>query len=208
MKRYCVYTHIAPNGKIYIGITCQKPERRWHGGSGYRNQPKFYNAIKKYGWANFFHGIILENLSEENASAIEQFLIREFDTINNGYNQTSGGIDGYTYAVNDTTRQKISHALAGRKLSPEHKIKACEQLSKNRAARQRKVYCVETNDYFNSIQEAADAYDLSAAHINECCAGTRKTHGKLHWKYWEVDDGEMGRDGLDESPMGRITVSS
>lgn len=45
---YFVYKHTFPNGKIYIGITDQKPERRWRNGIGYRRQPYVYNAIKKY----------------------------------------------------------------------------------------------------------------------------------------------------------------
>ena len=32
---YCVYIHTAPNGKMYIGQTSQKPEARWNNGRGY-----------------------------------------------------------------------------------------------------------------------------------------------------------------------------
>ena len=34
-KKYCVYKHIFPNNKVYIGVTCQKPEYRWRNGKGY-----------------------------------------------------------------------------------------------------------------------------------------------------------------------------
>lgn len=48
MKRsFCVYIHVLPNGKKYIGITCKKPEYRWNHGDGYKNNRHFYNAIKK-----------------------------------------------------------------------------------------------------------------------------------------------------------------
>lgn len=187
-KTYCVYIHISPVGKFYIGITSQNPIRRWHGGHGYRNQPKFYNAIKKYGWDNFFHGILLENISEKRACEIEQYLIEMYDTQRNGYNQQSGGTVGYSHPVSDETREKISSCKKGVPLSKSHKEKACAQLALNRQARQKGVYCVETGETFNSVKDAADKYDLSAAHITECCKGTRKTHGKLHWKYWEVAD--------------------
>lgn len=190
MEDYSVYVHIAPNGKMYVGITKQRPIRRWHGGHGYRNQPKFYNAIKKYGWNNFYHGVLVENISEDSACALEQYLIKRYNTISNGYNQTTGGTIGYTHSCSEDTKQLISLRHKGRTLSPEHKAKACEQLAKNREERQRGVYCVETGECFQSIKEAAYTYDLDPCHINECCKGRRKTHGKLHWKYWEVDDGE------------------
>ena len=50
---WIVYQHISPNGKSYIGITQQDPEKRWQNGKGYTGQKKFYNAIKKYGWDSF-----------------------------------------------------------------------------------------------------------------------------------------------------------
>ena len=192
-KNYCVDAHISPNNKYHIGITRQVPIRRWHGGSGYRNQPKFYNAIKKYGWDNFQHIILFENLTENEACKLEKQLIIKYNSIDNGYNQTNGGTCGYFFNHKESTKQHLSELKKGIPLSPEHKEKACKQLIKNREKRKRGVYCVETSETFSSVKEASDTYDLYAGHITECCKGTRKTSGKLHWKYWEVDDGEMGR---------------
>lgn len=45
---YCIYIHKNKiNNKVYVGQTCQKSESRWKLGEGYKNSPKFYNAIKK-----------------------------------------------------------------------------------------------------------------------------------------------------------------
>ena len=33
MKSYTVYKHTSPSGKVYIGITCRKPEYRWNHGN-------------------------------------------------------------------------------------------------------------------------------------------------------------------------------
>ena len=60
---WSVYIHISPSNKYYVGITSKTPEERWRNGFGYYTQSYFYNAIQKYGWDNFQHEIISENLS-------------------------------------------------------------------------------------------------------------------------------------------------
>lgn len=98
MKKYCVYMHIFPNNKKYIGITCKKPEARWENGNGYDkdHQPIMYNAIKKYGWKNIEHIIVKDNLSRTEANKLEQELIKKYKTNCKrygdlfGYNMTDG----------------------------------------------------------------------------------------------------------------------
>ena len=93
MNNYCVYMHISPNDKRYIGLTCQKPKHRWGNGKGYKGNTYFMNAINKYGWDNFQHIIIAKGLTEDEAKWLETELIREWDTRNqnSGYNVLSGG---------------------------------------------------------------------------------------------------------------------
>jgi len=87
-RQWCVYKHTnLINKKSYIGITSQKPIYRWgHEGHNYLNQPKFFNAINKYGWNNFLHEILFTNLSKTEALQKEAELIIKYDCINNGYN--------------------------------------------------------------------------------------------------------------------------
>lgn len=62
-NEYCIYRHTNKvNGKVYIGLTKQKPERRWQKGHGYIGT-LFGNAIGKYGWDNFEHEIVAEGLT-------------------------------------------------------------------------------------------------------------------------------------------------
>ena len=61
-KKFCVYAHIFPNGKRYIGITSKHPNARWESGNGYRDGSPIRNAINKYGWENFEHIILEENI--------------------------------------------------------------------------------------------------------------------------------------------------
>lgn len=68
---YSIYKHTSPSGKSYIGITKQGKKRFGKDGNGYKKQRKFYNAIQKYGWDNFKHEIIEDNLSFEGDAAHE-----------------------------------------------------------------------------------------------------------------------------------------
>ena len=112
---YTVYQHKNKiNGKVYIGITSQKPEQRWRNGEGYKSSPYFYSAIQKYGWDNFEHNILFTELTKEEACLKEQELIKQFDSMNreHGYNSTSGGD---IFSMNEETKQKISQAMMGNK---------------------------------------------------------------------------------------------
>lgn len=116
-KQYCVYKHTFPNGKVYIGITCQKPEFRWRkDGSGYKPNPnyhtKMWNAITKYGWENVEHEILYENLSKEEAENLEIEIISKYDSTNDkyGYNISIGG---NSPTLTDEIRNKISVARKG-----------------------------------------------------------------------------------------------
>ena len=97
-RKYLIYKHIAPNGKVYIGITRQDVEKRWQNGNGYISQKKFWNAIQKYGWENITHEILETGLTEKEACEREIHYIKEYDSINPkfGYNISKGGRTGRT----------------------------------------------------------------------------------------------------------------
>lgn len=126
-KKYCVYKHIFPNNKVYIGITCQKPEYRWRNGKGYyqKGQNKIYKAIEKYGWENIKHEILYENLSKEEAEEKEIELISFYNSNKNGgYNIENGG--NCANSITEETRQKmrLNHkGMLGKKKTKEQRIK-------------------------------------------------------------------------------------
>ena len=111
MEKYYVYLHLNKiNGKKYYGITSEdNPEKRWK--KGYYHNNHFQNAINKYGWENFEHIIIAENLSKKEAELKEQELILKNKTNNQafGYNLTSGGGLGV-----------FRHSEESKKLMSEH----------------------------------------------------------------------------------------
>lgn len=86
---YYIYRHIAPNGKSYIGKT-KDPSKRYKKGNGYRKCPKFWEAIKKFGWENMQHEILATTNDDREARGLEKRMIKKYDTVNNGYNSCNG----------------------------------------------------------------------------------------------------------------------
>lgn len=183
MKKYVVYCH---TNKItrqkYIGITCQSIQERWRkNGQGYSGQPKFFNAIKKYGWDNFIHEILYYDLTAEEASSIEQTLIKNLNTIKNGYNVDKGGL--ITNHSNQT-KQKISKAMSGKK----HSVETIKQITKTKQEQTGfKVICIETGEIFQSMGEASKIKKVDKTSISRCCNGKQITAGGYHWKLLEND---------------------
>ena len=95
---YFVYIHIFPNGKRYVGLTTQNPERRWGcNGLGYKlydtnYQLPVYYAINKYGWKNVKH-IVYKVETESEMKYLEKYLISYYNTRDRdyGYNICKGG---------------------------------------------------------------------------------------------------------------------
>ena len=134
MKNWTVYEHITPNGKRYIGITRQKPEKRWQYGGGYNKKDKkqlFYKAIEKYGWDNIQHNIVSSDLTETEAKWLENYLICYYRTFVgfsdcNGYNCNFGGDGNTGIKFSEEHNTKISKSRKGIKFSEEHKRRISE----------------------------------------------------------------------------------
>lgn len=122
-RAYSLYKHTSPSGKVYIGITRQKPEKRWENGNGYKQCPAFWKAICKYGWNNFNHEILKTNLSKEVAEAEEIATIKKYKSTNSkfGYNIENGGNCCGTHS--DATKKKISQANKGKIVSQKTREK-------------------------------------------------------------------------------------
>lgn len=110
---YTIYMHRNKiNGKIYIGQTKQKLNARWRDGEGYKTQPYFYKAIQKYGWDNFEHIILEENLTLEQANNKEEYWIAYYQSNIKefGYNILAGGNN---HAWTEEMKQKQSKRFSG-----------------------------------------------------------------------------------------------
>lgn len=187
---YCVYAHINKvNRKVYIGIT-SNPERRWqHSGKQYFACTAFYNAIQKYGWNGFMHVVLVDGLTKEVAFEVEKQLIKE--NKHRAYNISDGGNTGpalfgernpnYHKIRNKEHCERLSQSLKGHYVSEETKQKI-----KDNNAMIRPLMCVETQEVFNSITQAAERYDTFIQNIWRAVSGKRKSWHGLHFVYVDV----------------------
>ena len=106
---YIVYCHTNKiDGKRYVGITKNKPEKRWKNGKGYRHNSYFYSAIQKYGWEEFYHEILFTGLVKEEAEKKEIELISKWNLTDRrfGYNIEGGG--NLNKKVSERTKKLLS----------------------------------------------------------------------------------------------------
>ena len=93
------------NQKKYVGITHVSPKTRWSNGTGYQKNEKFYKDIQIYGWDGFSHEIVENNLTYLEARELETKLIKQYDSVKHGYNNTYSNltdnikIDFYDFAM-------------------------------------------------------------------------------------------------------------
>ena len=52
----------------------------------------------------------------------------------------------------------------------------------------KKVICLETNEIFNSVTEAAKSVNIDQSSISNCLAGRYKTSASYHWRYYEDEE--------------------
>lgn len=160
-KAFAVYKHTNMiNGKVYIGITSNKPEKRWgSNGINYKTNKHFYAAIKKYKWENFKHEIIFQNLTKEEACLSEIELIKQYKSNNPkfGYNKSTGG--------------DLSSLGTVRIQTPEVRKKISDKNS-------RAIICINNLIKYKSAREAGRDLNLDYKYISRVLNGHAKhCHG-------------------------------
>lgn len=161
---YKVYKHINKiNNKIYIGITQQELNKRWQNGYGYKEQKYFYSAIKKYGWENFEHIILFDNLTEEEAIKKEIELIKEYKSNNRkyGYNISQGG---------ETYKENFKHKI-GKEVANSKSVRVYD-------AKTKKIIGI-----FESQNQASIKLGIKRKGINKNCRGISKTYKGYIFEY-------------------------
>lgn len=201
---FTVYKHTSPSGKCYIGITCQKPERRWgNNGCNYLGvtvngkfkHPYFANAIIKYGWDNITHEILHTNLTKEEACLLESRYISEYKKRGLSYNVTDGGEGRWGCKLSEEAINKLKTSNRGKKQSAETVAKRVLKNTGKRRTDEQKAqtskpvcqYDLKGNliaTYFG-VREASRRTGVSGSHITQCCnhMPSRKTAGGFKWEW-------------------------
>ena len=190
MNNYTLYKHITPSGKVYVGITNQKPEYRWNNGKGYLNTKDgpFKRSILKYGWDNIQHVILVENLSAEQAKQWEIKLIAHYKKLGISLNITDGG-DGTqgTTAWNKGTKGVVKGYWKDKKLSQEHKTNLRHShLGKKFPKKEHIIYVY--NHYgeylmtFKDMETCCKVLNIFPANVYKVLSGTRHHVGGYQFR--------------------------
>jgi len=169
---FLIYKHTSPSGKSYIGQTSNYEYRSWRHNRDDNKCRRFAAAIKKYGWENFTHEILADNLTQEEANKLEEHYILDHNTLTpHGYNLTTGG-DGKQ--CSEETKAKISAARTGKPRSEKTKNKIRDYWLAN----------PHSEEHIVKMQEARNATRRpltpeERAKISEKLKGRKKTPEEL-----------------------------
>lgn len=217
-KKYTIYMHISPSMKKYIGITSLSPNKRWKSdGRGYKEQPYFWNAIQKYGWENFKHEILVENVMFEDACRLEQEFIQYYKTYDEayGYNLTLGGegrllTDGQKKKLSEQ-RQGINACAYGhfpseetkKKMSDAARNKVFTKNAREKMANAKKKTVYQYNldgEFINSFVSATEGSNATGTNIGNlcaCCRNVVKQANGFFWSYNFIEDSNLIKRYID-----------
>jgi group I intron endonuclease len=143
------------NDKVYVGQTIKTLENRKlsHFNAHQTGKSKFYRALKSYGFDNFEWSILDTAKTTDELNQKEIYYIREYNSINEGYNMVEGGTGGYN----------------------EFAVKA------NRAKRKGKTWeDIYTEDGLKKMETArANLGDIGRNYFNSLAADQRIIYAKL-----------------------------
>jgi group I intron endonuclease len=130
------------NQKSYIGLTTKGGQHRWcqHKASAARGEKSpLYNAIRKYGIANFRFDILAECTSKEQAKEFEIWFIAKFKP---SYNRSTGGESHAGHKLSPAQLKRLSDShkgMIGTFLGKTHTPETRKRLSELGMGQQRRL---------------------------------------------------------------------
>jgi hypothetical protein len=117
-----------------------------------------------------------------------------------------GNKNNLNHKCSEEKRRKISEAQKGRNFTEEHKKKLSEAAKKRHVPcseekkkklsqnypNKKKVYCEETKEVYESVQECARHLNIEATSVSRVCGGKGKSVHGYHLKYY--NDTKMPND--------------
>lgn len=221
LKRKTYYVYQITNvvtGKRYIGVS-GSPSKRWirhkcNAAKKY-NHP-LYDSMNKYGMDKFSFELIFCSRDQGTIYQTEVAMINDFDSIENGYNLSVGGIGGRAgvkrteaekrhlskfwmgKTFSEDTKKKISLALSGKKMSDEAKHKM--SLAKRGRTPHNKTIFMAKNElsgevrYFSGYKELCLFLGVETSTARKLLRGLARPrkHGRLEsimsqgWRLFSV----------------------
>lgn len=185
---YAIYNK--ETGKYYVGQTIHELNKRWkeHLYEARRmNAAPLYQSLRKYG-ADKFNIRVIEECSSDILDERETYWISEYNSYNNGYNQTSGA--GGQYRISDELKDRISDAMSGVEKSSEHIENIRKGMKRNNVGftirgdgkhSRVKVKTINVNTleetYYDSIKECAEALGVKSSRLSTSIRKGWKVHG-------------------------------
>lgn len=175
------------NGKVYIGQSIRPIEQRFqrHINDAVNNilDTHFARAIRKYGKENFYIELVETCDNQTELNLREQYWIRKYDSINNGYNETDAisKCGGNTYmSKTESEMKEISEKISKTKLG-----------SKNPHSRSVKVFNIVTNEekVFDTVNDCRKFFnEKNHRFITTRVTGLTKSLYKNEWKIAYTED--------------------
>lgn len=160
------------NDKCYIGQSVNMRRRQLHHirdlNKGTHDNIYLQRAWDKYG-KSCFEFNVLELCDERLLNEFEIEYIKKYDSYNNGYNLTIGGLGHRGYKLTDQQLKTKRESMTSR--IP-------------------KIVLLNTGEIFDFISDAAKCYGVDSTSICGCCHGNRLSAGDLNgdrlvWSFYD-----------------------
>jgi len=171
--------------KVYL-IKCSKTEDIKYVGMTRTSLAKRFNShICKFkiNRCDYYIELVLDNLDNIQAAALEKKLIKQYDVLAKGWNKSPGSINGCSNYHSNAQKAKGSSTRKWKPVHPKHaELNRIARLGKNNTdshnkaiskANSKPVLCFNNGITYRSAREAAKQLDLQYSKISLVCNGLR-----------------------------------
>ena len=153
-----IYKITSPSGKMYIGQTIGKLNRRISRHATESGCVAMKHAMDKYGRENMKYDVIEENIPLEHLDDREMYWINELNTLSpNGYNLTTGG---RRPTFSEETKEHLREVSRARKIERDGYLGSVHLVNKNRFMPRLTINAKEENLSHHSFKTREEAVNI------------------------------------------------